>query len=255
MAEEMLTLAADGELGHRALDSRLRALGLVPDRGLTVIAASGADRDLVYAALGMGTGCVRTTYRGCTVLLVQSDDIAVVDEIAELIRDSGADPVLGVSAAVGGAAGLRRALAEALSAHQLALTRPPGERVVRGLQVASHRQLLDFVDPGVLRAFRERVIGPVQRWDEAHGSQLLQTLAAFFANDGHWRRTAATLHIHHNTLHYRLGKIAQLTGRSVDTAGARVDFILALAIHVADEVSALAPGGQATAPATVEPRR
>ena len=90
--------------------------------------------------------------------------------------------------------------------------------------------LLDFIDPPVLRAFRDSVVGPVERWDEEHGSQLLETLAAFFAHDGHWRRTAAHLHIHHNTLHYRLDKIAQLTGRPVDSTASRVDFALALAI-------------------------
>ena len=102
--------------------------------------------------------------------------------------------------------------------------------MVRRLEVGSHRLLLDFVDADVLRAYRQSVLGPIERWDSEHNSQLLETLAAFFANDGHWRQTAAELHIHHNTLHYRLDKIARLTGRSVDSAESRVDFALALAI-------------------------
>lgn len=96
--------------------------------------------------------------------------------------------------------------------------------------VGSHRMLLDFVDPDVLHAYHQSVLGPIERWDEEHNSQLLETLAAFFDNNGHWRKTAAQLHIHHNTLHYRLDKIAGLTGRSVDSAEGRVDFALALAI-------------------------
>jgi purine catabolism regulator len=68
-----------------------------------------------------------------------------------------------------------------------------------------------------------------QRWDDERG-QLRETLAAFLDNDGYWRQTPAQLHIHHNTLHYRLDKIAGLTGRSVDSAESRVDFALALAI-------------------------
>jgi PucR family transcriptional regulator, purine catabolism regulatory protein len=230
MAEELVQLLWDGELGPRAVSARLQTLGLRADDGIVVLASSNSLRDLTYAAMGCTARCVRTAHRGARLLLVQSNDEDIVDEIAELIRDGGDDPVLGTGRALDGADGLRRALAEAISAHELAKSRPSGERVVRRLEVGSHRLLLDFVDPQVLRAYRESVVGPVERWDEVHNSQLLETMVVFFANDGHWRKTAAQLHIHHNTLHYRLDKVAALTGRSIDSAVSRVDFALALAI-------------------------
>jgi hypothetical protein len=230
MAEELLQLVWDSELGARGLRTRVEALGLQPEAELTVLACSNSPRDVAYAALGCRAPCVAARHRGVGILLVESDDEAIVDDVAELIRDGGADPVLGTGRTFGGADGLRRALAESISAHQLARGRPSGERVVRRLEVGSHRLLIDFVDADVLRAYRQSVLGPIERWDSEHNSQLLETLIAFFANDGHWRRTAAQLHIHHNTLHYRLDKIAQLTGRSVDSAESRVDFALALAI-------------------------
>jgi DNA-binding PucR family transcriptional regulator len=230
MAEELLQLLWDGELGSRGVRARLEALGLAPDAEFTVLACANSTRDVAYAALGCSAPCVRAVHRGIGIVLVQSDQDEIVDEVAELIRDGGEDPVLGTGRTVAGADGLRRALAEAISAHQLARSRPSGERVVRRLEVGSHRLLLDFVDADVLRAYRHSVLGPIEEWDGEHNSQLLTTLSAFFANDGHWRRTAAQLHIHHNTLHYRLNKIAQLTGRSVDSAESRVDFALALAI-------------------------
>jgi PucR family transcriptional regulator, purine catabolism regulatory protein len=230
LAEELLQLVWDSELGTRGLRGRLEALGLRPDAELTVLACSNRSRDVAYAALGCRAPCVAARHRELGILIVQSDEEAIVDEVAELIRDGGEDPVLGTGRTFGGADGLRRALAESISAHQLARQRPAGERVVRRLEVGSHRLLLDFVDADVLRAYRQSVLGPIERWDIERGSQLLETLTAFFANDGHWRRTAAQLHIHHNTLHYRLDKIAALTGRSVDSAASRVDFALALAI-------------------------
>ncbi len=230
MAEELLQLLWDGELGARGLRARIEAIGLSPDADLTLLACSNSPRDAAYAALGCSAPCVAARHRGLGVLLVQSDDDGIVDEVAGLIRDGGEDPVLGTGRTFGGADGLRRSLAESISAHQLARNRPLGERVVRRLEVGSHRLLLDFVDADVLRAYRQSVLGPIERWDSEHNSQLLETLSAFFVNDGHWRRTAAQLHIHHNTLHYRLDKIAGLTGRSVDSAESRVDFALALAI-------------------------
>jgi PucR C-terminal helix-turn-helix domain/Purine catabolism regulatory protein-like family/GGDEF-like domain len=230
MAEELLALVWDGELGTRGLHARVEALGLRPDAELTVLACSNPSRDVAYAALGCRGPCVAASHRGVEILLIQSDEEGTVDEVADLIRDGGEDPVLGTGRTFGGSDGLRRALAESISAHQLARNRPAGERVVRRLEVGSHRLLLDFVDADVLRAYRQSVLGPIEQWDGERGSQLLETLSAFFANDGHWRRTAAQLHIHHNTLHYRLDKIAALTGRSVDSAESRVDFALALAI-------------------------
>jgi PucR family transcriptional regulator, purine catabolism regulatory protein len=230
MAEELLQLLWDGELGSRGVRARLEALGLGPHAEFMVLACSNSPRDVAYAALGCGAPCVSASHRGIAIMLVQSDQDGIVDEVAELIRDGGEDPMLGTGRTVAGAEGLRRALAEAISAHQLARSRPPGERVVRRLEVGSHRLLLDFVDADVLRTYRHSVLGPIEQWDAEHNSRLLTTLTAFFANDGHWRRTAAQLHIHHNTLHYRLDKIAQLTGRSVDSTESRVDFALALAI-------------------------
>jgi DNA-binding PucR family transcriptional regulator len=101
---------------------------------------------------------------------------------------------------------------------------------VRHLDIGSHALLLDFVDRQVLLAFRESVLGPLERWDREHGAELMRTLQAFLANDGRWRPTAAQLHIHHNTLRYRIGRVAALTGREAETTAGRVDFALALAI-------------------------
>jgi PucR family transcriptional regulator, purine catabolism regulatory protein len=83
------------------------------------------------------------------------------------------------------------------------------------------------VDRQVLLAFREAVLGPLERWD---GVDLIQTLQAFLANDGQWRVTAAQLGIHHNTLRYRIARITELTGRDAEATAGRVDFALALAV-------------------------
>jgi sugar diacid utilization regulator len=44
------------------------------------------------------------------------------------------------------------------------------------------------------------------------GPELVQTLAAWFTSDFHRGRAAAALHIHPNTLDYRLTRICELTG-------------------------------------------
>jgi len=79
---------------------------------------------------------VAARHRGVGVLIVQSDDGAIVDEVADLIRDGGEDPVLGTGRTFGGADGLRRALAESISAHQLASNRPALE-IIRSAKAFS----------------------------------------------------------------------------------------------------------------------
>jgi DNA-binding PucR family transcriptional regulator len=226
---ELVELAWSGDLGTATLAARLRALGFAPGRALTVVASANDARDVTYAGLGCGEVSVSARHRDAVVLLVESDADDLTDRLASLIADGGDDPVLGTGRPIdpGDPAALRQSLAEAVTALALARTRPPGQRVVRHLDIGSHALLLDFVDRQVLLAFRESVLGPLERWE---GTDLVHTLQAFLANDGQWRVTATQLHIHHNTLRYRIGRIATVTGRDPETTAGRVDFALALAI-------------------------
>lgn len=100
---------------------------------------------------------------------------------------------------------------------------------MRQLDVGSHLLLLDLVDPEVLRAFRESVLGPIERWDAERGTDLVETVRAFLAHGGRWRETAGLLHVHHNTLRHRLARVEALTGRDLNLTADRVDLHLALA--------------------------
>jgi Fe2+ transport system protein FeoA len=233
LATELVELAWSGDLSAATLAARLRALGFAADGPVTVVASANDPRDIAYAGLGCGDTSVSARHRDAGVLLVESDAADLTAGLADLIGDGGEDPVLGAGRPLAGPvdpAGLRQSLAEAITALALARTRPPGQRVVRHLDIGSHALLLDFVDRQVLLSFRESVLGPLERWDRDHDAQLVRTLQAFLANDGQWRVTAAQLHIHHNTLRYRIGRVAALSGRDAETTAGRVDFALALAI-------------------------
>ena len=232
LAAELVELAWSGDLGAATLAARLRALGFAHGRPLTAVASANEPRDVTYAGLGCGATTVSARHRDAAVLLVEAAADDLTDRLAELIADGGDDPVLGAGRAADpkDPAALRQSLAEAVTALALARSRPPGQRVVRHLDIGSHALLLDFVDRQVLLAFRTSVLEPLERWDREHGAELIRTLQAFLAHDGHWRATAASLHIHHNTLRYRIGRVAALTGRDAETTSGRVDFALALAI-------------------------
>ncbi|WP_406288537.1 PucR family transcriptional regulator [Embleya sp. NBC_00896] len=138
---------------------------------------------------------------------------------------------IGVSARVARADGLRGALEEAWHAGRIAGTRSGRVEVVGHAELASHVALLAAVPEDVRRAFRGRLLEPLRAYDESHQADLVTTLEVFLDCDGSWTRCAARLHVHVNTLRYRIGRIEELTGRQLARLEDKVDFFLALRLR------------------------
>jgi purine catabolism regulator len=80
----------------------------------------------------------------------------------------------------------------------------------------------------------DHVLGPLLRYDEAHRTELVRTLAVLLTNDRSPALTARDLFIHRQTLVYRMRRIEQLTGRSLSSTKDVVELWLALrALEVA----------------------
>ncbi|MFK0106026.1 PucR family transcriptional regulator [Streptomyces sp. NPDC091217] len=157
------------------------------------------------------------------------------DVLLESVRDplsAGLDGdgrvTLGVSAAVHSAEGLRGALEEARHARRVAAARPGRVCAAGHQELASHVLLLPFVPDDVRRAFTARLLDPLRDYDRRHRAELIPTLEAFLESDGSWTRCATRLHLHVNTLRYRVGRIEQLTGRDLSRLEDKLDFFLAL---------------------------
>jgi hypothetical protein len=135
---------------------------------------------------------------------------------------------LGVSAPASGAGALLGAVEEARHAHRSATGLAAPVAVVAAGELTSHAMLLAGVPADTRRAFRERLIGPLAAYDRAHAADLVRTLDAFLDCGGSWTRCAQRLHLHVNTLRYRIGRIEQLTGRDLTRFEDRVDLFLAL---------------------------
>ncbi|WP_431944862.1 PucR family transcriptional regulator [Actinacidiphila sp. bgisy167] len=135
---------------------------------------------------------------------------------------------IGVSSAVHSADGLRGALEEARHARRVAAARPGRVCVAGHEELASHVLLLPFVPDDVRRAFTAHLLDPLRAYDRRHRAELVPTLEAFLESDGSWTRCANRLHLHVNTLRYRIGRIEQLTGRDLSRLEDRLDFFLAL---------------------------
>ncbi|MGA4543050.1 PucR family transcriptional regulator [Uniformispora flossi] len=145
--------------------------------------------------------------------------------------DAGIRAGIGVSAPVVRADGLRGALEEAWHASRIADGRPGAFEVVGHEELASHVLLLAAAPEGVRRGFRDRLLTPLLAYDARHQAELVTTLEAFLDCDGSWTRCAARLHVHVNTLRYRIGRIEELTGRDLSRLEDKVDFFLALRLR------------------------
>lgn len=87
--------------------------------------------------------------------------------------------------------------------------------------------------PAILEQKRSRprrslLLYPLKEHDREHKSDLLKTLAVYLSLDGNLKESAAFLHIHTNTLMYRLNRITEITGRSLKETDYRTSIYLDL---------------------------
>lgn len=80
--------------------------------------------------------------------------------------------------------------------------------------------------PRLAAQLEQRALGPLEEYAERRSSDLVETLMAFLAFDLDRRATAEHLHVHRNTLDYRLRRIGELTGLDLGT----VDHLVLLAL-------------------------
>ena len=84
---------------------------------------------------------------------------------------------------------------------------------------------------GEANRFFRKTVEPLISHDEEHNAELVETLEAFFACHGNLSQTAVSLHIHRNTLTYRLQRIAGITRMDLNDADARFSLQLGLKLR------------------------
>ncbi|MBW0102860.1 PucR family transcriptional regulator ligand-binding domain-containing protein [Pseudonocardia sp. KRD291] len=254
IADDAVARIAAGEGDRAETRVRLRQAGVDPDAGLTVLVArlsggpdpAGTARSILIDAVAPVGPAAVGVHDGSAVALVPapagpspgpagaaparpSELLApVLDALRRLAPGLG---TLRLHVGAGRPAGpeaLSGSLREATHARDLAAARPDPVSVAGAGEVTSHVGLLASVPDEVRRAFAAHVLGPVLDYDARTGAGLCETLVAFLDQAGSWSRTAARLHLHVNTVRYRIGRVEELTGRSMGHFPDRVDLYLAL---------------------------
>lgn len=237
----LITAIRDQEASPGAISARMRLEGMAPSDETTIVAARVDDPRFPRAAvLEM---LQRTlTARGHRVLGCRFDDQAILlvngagdderplaDHLAaeHLLLLDGRQLRVGMSDPVSGVSRLNSAIATAVERVQNASGTEPVV-VSTSLHVQNHRALLRMLGESTRSGYAREVLAPLLSYDERHNADLVGTLRAFLDGGGAWQETARQLHLHTNTLRYRIARIEELTSRDMSTMSDRVDLFLAM---------------------------
>ena len=137
---------------------------------------------------------------------------------------------VGVSQPRAGATGVPEAFREAQGALNLGSRLfGPGRTTFYG-DLGLYRLLLALSESPELRAFHEDALGQLITVERKTNGELLRTLEAYFASRCSPTEAAERLHVHRNTLLYRLRRIEAITGLDLEDPETRL--ALNLALHI-----------------------
>lgn len=195
--------------GHEAAERAVAALGDAPPSGpVVVLACDPADADALYDALPGFTA----PFDDLVVALVPASEAERAAAIA------GTHGRAGVSAPV-----RTGELATGLDQARLALG--SADPVTRFADLAG-QGLMSLVDPGLLSGFAASLLAPLR--DYGSRADLVESLRAYLACNGHWDAAAQRLGVHRHTLRYRMRRVAELLGRDLDDPAVRAELWVAL---------------------------
>ncbi|MFL4907382.1 PucR family transcriptional regulator [Streptomyces sp. MMS24-I2-30] len=132
--------------------------------------------------------------------------------------------VVGLSAPAGPIAA---AAAYKQAEQALSVARRRGRVLVEHDQLASGSVLPLLADDAV-KAFADGLLRPLHEHDATGRGDLVASLRAWLSRHGQWDAAAADLGVHRHTLRYRMRRVEEILGRSLDDPDVRMDLWLAL---------------------------
>ncbi|SCE62090.1 purine catabolism regulatory protein, partial [Streptomyces sp. Termitarium-T10T-6] len=142
-------------------------------------------------------------------------------------REGGAedsDVVVGLSAPAGPIA-VSAAYKQAEQA--LSVARRRGRALVEHEELAAGSVLPLLADDAV-RAFADGMLRALHEHDAKGRGDLVASLRAWLSRHGQWDAAAADLGVHRHTLRYRMRRVEEILGRSLDDPDVRMELWLAL---------------------------
>ncbi|WP_405456850.1 PucR family transcriptional regulator [Streptomyces sp. NBC_00101] len=235
--------AVAGDLWGGLLDAPFRLLIAEPalpagapvptgDAGASVAEALAEALDAAAARTGEPLLAVPDGERLVVLAVDGGEAVGACAAYAEALdarpaRDQGAEGahiVVGLSAPAGPIA-VSAAYKQAEQA--LSIARRRGRTLVEHEELAAGSMLPLLADDAV-RAFADGMLRPLYAHDAKGRGDLVASLRAWLSRHGQWDAAAADLGVHRHTLRYRMRRVEEILGRSLDDPDARMELWLAL---------------------------
>jgi hypothetical protein len=218
-----LLLARDDVSADEVLDLARHARWLRPAT-VAGLVAGVADADRLASRLG-GDAIAATDRSGATCIAFVPDPDAPGRraQLEAALRDTAA--ALGPTVTLGRAP---HSLARARAAHALV---GEGRLATTGLAVADEHLpalLLHGGDASLAADLATRALAPLEDLRPGPRARLTETLRAWLDHPGQVQRVAGELHVHPQTVRYRLAQLRELFGERLEDAETRFELALAL---------------------------
>ncbi|WP_405203440.1 helix-turn-helix domain-containing protein [[Kitasatospora] papulosa] len=234
-------LLGDPERDPAGLAERGRRLGIDLDRPHVLLVAEAAAREKLGGAamrylFGGDIHGVSAEHAGTVVLLIDCDGGGTTPGDAARAAATQLGHLVQAPVTVAGTGPAR-------GARELAAAYAEAARCLRAMRVLGREGEGARVDElgflGVVLGnakdvdgFVTAVLGPLLRYDEQRGTQLVRTLRAYFGAGGSLIRAKDELHVHVNTVVQRLDRIQVLLGRNWNEPDRALELQLALRLHL-----------------------
>src|SRR5438270_421230 len=230
---------ADGESLRPSLEkdaTRVRRWA----EGIAVVAADPPVHEFALPRTGMARLVapvpVRDGIGGFISLIAPDADLDQISRLAADLRLECSGAVAGeVSVGLGrskpGIAGVRASYREAEQALTMGTRLFGGARVVAFSDLGLYRLLYAMNGQAELREFFEDQVQTLVEYDQRTGAGLMATLDAFFRCHGSPTEIAQLLHLHRNTVLYRLRRIEDIASLSLDDPETRLNLHLCLKVR------------------------
>ncbi|MFW6720104.1 PucR family transcriptional regulator ligand-binding domain-containing protein [Streptomyces sp. MAR4 CNY-716] len=203
-----------GELAD-ALDAAAAGAGetflAVPDAGRLVVLVT--DGGAVAEAAAQHAGRVEAAHPGA------------VGQARGSAAGQGALPLVAGVSAPAGPAVVTVAYKQAEQA--LSVARRRGRVLVEHEDVTAG-SVVDLLADDAVQAFADGTLRALREHDERGRGDLVASLRAWLSRHGQWDAAAADLGVHRHTLRYRMRRVEEILGRSLDDPDTRMELWLAL---------------------------
>lgn len=225
LGADLLSQLLDRRIDPRVAEPQIADAGL--DLAVSVLAVALAGDDPVGAELHRKLARSHLPHllldrdRMLYVVLPEGAiDVHLVPALGETVRGIGSSDRIATAARLPDAAQEARWALGVAEAEKRALVRYGDQTALLLPRSVTEAQVLVT-----------HILGPLITRDAEHGTSYLDTLRAILRHDRSWQLAAAELHIHKQTLAYRIRRIEHLTGRGMAKTEHLAEWWFALRAH------------------------